>query len=139
MNIYFAGSISGGRAFLPVYIEMVSYLQNKKHIVLTEHIIQPDVRKHEEQYTDVEVYERDMRWLRQSDAVIAEVSNPSLGVGIEVCTALQLNKSVLCLARDGIFLTKMITGNRHPRLSVYRYKQPADWQRALDEFIETLL
>ena len=138
MNLYFAGSISGGRAFLSTYIDMVTFLQYKEHVVLTEHIIKPDVVEHENQYTDNQIYDRDINWLRQSDALIAEVSNPSLGVGIEIATALQQDKPVLCLVHDEVFLTKMITGNRHPRLRVVRYEKSADWQRAMDEFIESM-
>ena len=139
MNLYFAGSISGGRAFLSTYVDMVTFLQNKEHIVLTEHIIKPDVVEHENQYTDIEIYKRDMAWLRQSDALIAEVSNPSLGVGIEIATALGQNKPVLCLVHDQVFLTKMITGNPHPGLHVVRYEKKIDWQRAVDDFLNVLL
>ncbi|MDZ7724407.1 MAG: nucleoside 2-deoxyribosyltransferase [candidate division KSB1 bacterium] len=138
MNLYFAGSISGGRAFLSTYVDMVTFLQNKEHVVLTEHIIKPDVVEHENQYTDIEIFERDMAWLRQSDALIAEVSNPSLGVGIEIATALQQDKPVLCLVHNEVFLTKMITGNRHPSLRVVRYEKCSDWQRTVDDFLDLL-
>jgi len=51
--------------------------------VPTEHIIAPDVLAAEKQLTAQDIYQRDVDWLTESDAAIAEISNPSLGVGYE--------------------------------------------------------
>ena len=40
-----------------------------------------------------------MQWLSQSHVVVAEVTQPSLGVGFEIARAVTLNKPVLCLFR----------------------------------------
>ncbi len=48
-----------------------------------------------------DVYERDTAWIRACDALVAEVSTPSHGVGYEVAYALSLGKPVLCVYRTG--------------------------------------
>jgi hypothetical protein len=44
MKIYFGGSIAGGRQYLETYQKIVSYLKSAGHQVLTEHVVQPNVR-----------------------------------------------------------------------------------------------
>ena len=53
----------------------------------------------EENLTDNEILERDMQWLSQAHVVVAEVTQPSLGVGFEIARAITLNKPILCLFR----------------------------------------
>ena len=51
----------------------------------------------QEKLSEREIYERDMKWLLEADAVIAEVSNASLGVGYEIARAEMMQKPLLCL------------------------------------------
>ena len=53
----------------------------------------------EKNLNDAEILERDMQWLSQCQVVVAEVTQPSLGVGFEIARAITLNKPVLCLFR----------------------------------------
>ena len=46
---------------------------------------------------------------------------PSHGVGYEIGYALGEEKPVLCLYQEGRQLSKMISGNPHPRLQVKPY------------------
>ena len=66
--------------------------------VLTEHISDSELGvTGEDGMSDVEIYERDMEWLMSCDAVIGEVTAPSLGVGYEIGCAELSQKPVLCL------------------------------------------
>lgn len=62
----------------------------------------------EKSLNDTEILERDMQWLSQAQVVVAEVTQPSLGVGFEIARAITLNKPVLCLFRPSSGLRKMI-------------------------------
>jgi nucleoside 2-deoxyribosyltransferase len=135
MNIYFGGSIAGGRKYLETYQKIVSYLKSAGHQVLTEHVVQPDVLELEEQFTAEQIYTRDIQWLHQCDCLIAEVSNPSLGVGYEICYALRINKPVLCLYRKGIFLTRMLIGNTSKNLLVKEYETDPEWKEIIESFL----
>lgn len=134
MNIYFGGSIAGGRQYLATYQRIVAYLKSRGHRVLTEHVVKPDVLEWEKDFTAEQIYTRDIQWLKECDCMIAEVSNPSLGVGYEICYALRINKPVLCLYRKGLFLTCMLTGNTADGLLVKEYEEDREWEEIIDLF-----
>ncbi|NIM13587.1 MAG: deoxyribonucleoside 5'-monophosphate N-glycosidase [Candidatus Aminicenantes bacterium] len=135
MNIYFGGSIAGGRQYLATYQQIVAYLKSCGHRVLTEHVVKPDVFEWEKDFTAEQIYTRDIQWLNECDCMIAEVSNPSLGVGYEICYALRINKPVLCLYRKGIFLTRMLIGNTSDGLLVKEYQEDRELEEIIDMFL----
>jgi 2'-deoxynucleoside 5'-phosphate N-hydrolase len=126
MNIYFACSITGGRDFEAVYQAMVRALLADGHTVPTAHLAAPEVRQMEAVIQPAEVYSRDVAWIRAADALIAEVSTPSHGVGYEIGYALGLGKPVLCCAQAGRSISKMITGNPDPQLTIKTYTTTAE-------------
>jgi nucleoside 2-deoxyribosyltransferase len=121
MNIYFACSITGGRDFEPVYQAIVAALLADGHTIPTAMLASSDVHQLETIVQPAEVYARDVAWIRAVDVLIAEVSTPSHGVGYEIGYALMLGKPVLCCAQEGHTVSKMLTGNPDPHLSVKTY------------------
>ncbi len=83
------------------------------------------------------IYTRDMLWLEQADALVAEVSAPSLGVGYEISCALHSRKiPVLCLAHAGVkSLSAMISGNTAKGFSLERYRTDEDMRRSIRGFL----
>ncbi len=138
MKIYFSGSISGGREHAAIYQQLVAHLQSLGHDVLSAHVADPAVLEREQDTPPRLVFERDVAWVQQCDAMIAEVSTPSLGVGYEYGLAVQLGKPVLCVYRAGVRLSKMITGNPAPNLKVAAYATEADLERLTLAFLEAL-
>jgi hypothetical protein len=138
MKIYFSGSIAGGRKYLTTYQKMVGCIRELGHTVLTEHIIHPRVLDLEKRYIPREIYTRDIQWIEECDCMIAEVSNPSLGVGYEICYALRINKPVLCLYEKGIFLTRMLVGNTSKGLAVKEYDAEERWKDWITRFLQML-
>ncbi len=136
MKIYFCGSIAGGRQSAAVYPVIVDHLEASGHSVLTKHVARPDVLRWEDVKTPQEVFGRDMAWLRECDAVVAEVTAPSLGVGYEIAEALHLRKPVLCVYREGVNLTKLLTGNTEPGIAVLAYTSEAAMLGSIDAFLE---
>ena len=122
MNIYFACSITGGREFERIYQELTAALLADGHEIPTAHPAGSNVLALEAVAAAREIYERDVNWIREAQALIAEVSVPSHGVGYEIAFALHEGKPVLCLHQEGRKISKMISGNPHPRLSVQTYK-----------------
>ena len=138
MNIYFACSITGGREFERIYQDLMAGLLADGHEIPTAHLAESNVLALEAVTSAREVYERDVIWIRKADALIAEVSAPSHGVGYEIAFALNLGKPVLCIYQQGRKISKMISGNPHPKLTVQFYK---DSKSAIDlalEFIKNL-
>src|SRR5216117_256840 len=132
-KVYFCGSIRGGRSLQPLYASIVDFLAQRGYDVLTSHVAARDVIAEEQREGGdaAQIYERDIRWLLECDLVIAEVSIPSLGVGVEVATAQHLGKSIICLCRTDVALSAMIEGN--PGLRVIRYGDEAELMNLLDK------
>ncbi len=138
MNIYFACSITGGREFESMYQELTSALLAAGHEIPTAHIAGSDVLQLEAVVPARQVYERDVIWIRNADALIAEVSVPSHGVGYEIAFALNAGKPVLCLFQEGRKISKMISGNPHPNLRVQAYKTSGDAINLAQDFLTKL-
>lgn len=112
MKIYFAGSIRGGRQDKDLYAQIIPLLR-KFGTVLTEHVADNNLSNAGESMPSEFIYNRDMDWLKQSDVIVAEVTQPSLGVGYEVASAEIMGKKILCIYRNGENLSAMIGGNKN--------------------------
>ncbi|XP_029387377.1 2'-deoxynucleoside 5'-phosphate N-hydrolase 1 isoform X1 [Mus pahari] len=99
-SVYFCGSIRGGREDQALYARIVSRLRRYGK-VFTEHVADAELEPRGEEAAggDQFIHERDLAWLRQADVVVAEVTQPSLGVGYELGRAVALGKPILCLFR----------------------------------------
>ena len=110
MDLYLSCSLTGGRQDQPVVAALVDRMEALGHRVLTAHLAAESAMAADGGLSPEAVFDRDTAWLRGSDAVIAEVSTPSHGVGFEIAYALERGKPVLCLAREGVRVSKMLTG-----------------------------
>jgi len=139
LKIYFAGSIRGGRQDAAKYLELIEFLGTLAE-VLTEHVGASELgNQGENTLSDHEIHHRDVEWLESCDAVIAEVTNPSLGVGYEIGIAEKLGKPVLCLfdeSQTEFRLSAMLSGNG--KIQVGRYQAIGEAKRQITEFVSTL-
>lgn len=134
MRIYFAGSIRGGRQDKELYMQLIEHCQ-KHGEVLTEHIGDKTLSTlGEDGPDDAYIYARDMAWLDAADVVVAEVTQPSLGVGYEIGWA-ESRKPVLCLYREtkGRRPSAMISGNE--KLAFHMYGNVHEAKKIIDEFL----
>lgn len=134
-KIYFAGSIRGGREDAGLYAQIIHHMK-QFGTVLTEHVgySGPDSGG-VEQLSDQEIYDRDMKWLLSCDAVVAEVTTVSMGVGYELGQAVAKGKKVLCLYRphNGRHLSAMIAGC--PGIQLVLYTEPVEAVSAVTRFL----
>ncbi|XP_065769422.1 5-hydroxymethyl-dUMP N-hydrolase [Muntiacus reevesi] len=140
LSLYFCGSIRGGREDRELYVRIVSRLR-RFGVVLTEHVAAAEVDESGEEAAggDRFIHDRDLAWLQQADAVVAEVTQPSLGVGYELGRAVALHKPVLCLFRpqSGRVLSAMIRGAADgSRFLVWDYEE-AEVEALLDRYFES--
>ena len=113
MKIYFSGSIRGGRGDVSIYQEIISYLKQFGK-VLTEHVGDDSLKSTGEVgKNNKAIHDRDLELLLESDIVIAEVTNPSLGVGYEIAKAIEYQKKIFCIYRniDNKQISAMILGS----------------------------
>ncbi|XP_072292996.1 5-hydroxymethyl-dUMP N-hydrolase [Eucyclogobius newberryi] len=140
-RIYFCGSIRGGRDDVHVYQRIVHALRTHG-TVLTEHVTHGGLTDAGEtsESGDKQIHDRDLDWLQQSHAVVAEVTQPSLGVGYELGRAVDLDKPVLCLFRpeSGRRLSAMIRGAADGRRFVVQDYSPDQVQSILNQFFSQI-
>ncbi len=135
MKIYFACSITGGRQDEDIYSYIIGVLHADGYDVPSAVFALPHgVDEHEMKAP--QVYQRDTQWIRESDVLIAEVSTPSHGVGYEIGFALNLEKPVLCLHRQDFKISKMISGNPHPKLQIEQYTDQEELKEILGTFLD---
>ena len=135
MNIYFSCSITGGRRDQAIYQHIVDHLTAKGHDVPTAHLSRSDILDEEKVIDPLEVYNRDVKWVEECESLVAEVSTPSHGVGYEIALALFLGKPVFCCYREGVKVSKMLTGNTYSNLIIFGYTDEKDLLAALDHFL----
>ena len=134
MKIYFAGSIRGGRADAGIYKEMIDHIKLKAQ-VLTEHVGYQDLILIEQGISrDRIIYSQDTSWLMEADILVAECTNPSLGVGYELCYA--ENLGIPChifYRKKDTELSALIKGD--PYFNVYPYETTEELFKILDDII----
>ena len=141
MNIYLACTVRGDRGAITAARALAVSLECLGHTVLTRHLLADDVETGESALTEREVFERDLRWLDSADLLIAEASGSSYGVGFEVGYVLgradATGQRVLLFydAQRRAMVSRLISGNSHPRCTTYPYRDAADLLR----FVETFL
>ena len=138
MKIYFAGSIRGGRQDAAKYLELIEFLGTLAE-VLTEHVGAVELGDQgENTLSDHEIHRRDVEWLESCDAVIAEVTNPSLGVGYEIGIAEKLGKPVLCLfdeSQPEFRLSAMLSGNS--KVQTFKYHALGQAKQKITDFLDS--
>ncbi|XP_040034061.1 5-hydroxymethyl-dUMP N-hydrolase isoform X2 [Gasterosteus aculeatus] len=142
MKVYFCGSIRGGRDDVRVYRRIVQKLQSYGS-VLTEHVSFTEISERGEDASsagDRSIHDRDVDWLRQCDVVVAEVTQPSLGVGYELGRAVAMEKRIFCLFRptSGRNLSAMIRGAADGDVFVVKDYIEDEVENVLEEFFKHL-
>ena len=122
MNIYFCGSIRGGRDLAAMYAKMIKMLGSYGK-VLTEHLgSNEEIETKDRILSDRAIHDRDLQWIVESDVLVAEVTVPSLGVGYEIGRAIEMGKPVLCLfQQDSEYnISAMISGSNKVEMTYYK-------------------
>ncbi|XP_072030494.1 uncharacterized protein [Amphiura filiformis] len=150
-KIYFCGSIRAGCQDRELYLRMIEKLQSYGQ-VLTEHVFynikdpsmdgmipNPVTGKVK---TDKEIHDGDVTWLDESSVVVAEVTQPSLGVGYEIGRAVAMNKKILCLFRSADTdkrLSAMIQGAHNNSTFIVKHYKEEEFPAILKEFFDQTL
>jgi nucleoside 2-deoxyribosyltransferase len=124
LRVYFAGSISQSRADLDQYMRIIEMLGDDYQI--SSDAADAELFQHEAHLSNREIYQQEMRELGQSDVMIAEVSEASLGVGYQIAHAERLGKPILCLTRPGDRISPMLIGSARIEVGLYDTLDEAD-------------
>jgi nucleoside 2-deoxyribosyltransferase len=136
MNIFFIGSIRGGRANQPRYAHIVETLA-QYGTVSSQHVSDEALSEFgETRLTGAEILERELATLATCDVVVAEVTTPSLGVGYLIGRATMQNKKVIALYNgdDTLMLSGIIKGDK--QVDLHTYKTDTDIDSILSVFFK---
>lgn len=137
-KVYFACAIAGGRDYAFVYKDLVKVMKEGDVSVLGELFADPnlvaDLGTNPES-TPQHIWKRDTAWLHEADALIAEATQPSLGVGYQIARAEAMQKPVLVLfyKKSVKRFSWMISGS--PAIQTYEYAEHAEAKQAIKDFI----
>ncbi len=134
MKVYLATSIMGASRDLELARDIVDYIKSLGHEVLTEDVIKKYWNK---DIPPEEVFKRDIGLLNSSDALIADVTHPSLGVGYEICMAVERRKPTMAFAWEGVRVSKLIEGN--PNLKFTRISSLEELKAEISSFLENVV
>jgi len=123
MKIFFTASVSAGREYIANHQKIVECLINLGHQVLSKHVASQNLTQKGKDSPPKFIFEREKERILKADVVMAEVTQPSTGVGFLVSFALRCGKPVLVLfykeADD--LLSPMIVGNPSANLYLEHY------------------
>ncbi|MFW9851057.1 MAG: nucleoside 2-deoxyribosyltransferase [Candidatus Thorarchaeota archaeon] len=104
------------------YQGVVNHLESRGITVFAPQFLEPA--------EPAEIYRRDVEQVRKCDVIIAEVSNPSLGVGMEIMLAREIETPILLFRQSNAKpLSKMVEGT--DRKALFEYT-------SVDEVVEIL-
>lgn len=136
-KVYFACSIRGG-GDTSLYQAIVDAIKDAGGDVLSEVFVHDAINYGGSPLPADEIYKRDIQMIHDSDIMIAEVTNPSLGVGYELAYAEKLGRPILCLfnVTSEKKLSAMIAGNSYNTIA---YKKPDEIAETVRAFMQTQL
>lgn len=138
-KIYFACSIAGGRDHVHLYGDIVDYIKacgvSLSSEMFADKVLKPEVGVN---LDPAFVWQRDIKWVKDADAIVAEVTQPSLGVGYEIALAEQHQKPVLALFNTASErrLSPMIAGN--PNIQIVEYKDVEELEKQIKNFVASI-
>jgi len=137
MRVYLAAAMTSPERDLPAIAGLVAHLERSGHQVPTRHVADPNGRELDSALSDEQLAGRDLDWLASSDALVAEVTTPSHGVGIEVMAAVQRLLPALLLYRRGHRVSRLLLGL--PFVRAAAYDEVAEAAAAIDAFLANVL
>jgi len=126
LKIYFTASTSFDGKLKEEYKKIISQIKKRRHIILSgEQIINPKQLKKDAVLPKEKLFQRQKELIEKADCIVAEVSQPSLGVGGEIVYALIKEKPVLALLLENYEnkISPMIAGNPSDNLFLEIYNQ----------------
>jgi 2'-deoxynucleoside 5'-phosphate N-hydrolase len=142
-KVFFGCSMRGGFSNVRQdYLrEIPELIESLGHELVSKHQVSATFDKDESPLTEVQIHDRDVRFLLDADYVIAEISNPSLGVGGEISDACWYEKPVLCIYQEALsnsisaYIRGMAGSEFTPKLKEVSYKDLKDLKEKIIKFI----
>lgn len=136
MKVFFSAPINGRDLYEQNYTKIVDDLRTRGYKVQSDHVLKVDKSRLQEisDKSRIEYYKKLVRWISESDLVVAEVSRSSVSIGHEITLALEKGKNVIalsCISRGPAILLAL----KSEKLQMVKYGLD-DLHNVLDKAIE---
>lgn len=120
---------------------LTEILQEEGFFILNSHTTEEGSIDKENRFDTTQIHERNLKWIEQCDFMIAEISNPSLGVGAEISDAIALRKPIIgvfCI--DKLKVSAYIRGKlkKTGTCRYSKYNNENDFIEKVKEFSKTV-
>jgi len=139
MRIYLACTVRGDRGGVAAGRAICERLRHHGHEVITAHLLDDNLETAESELTEEAVFRRDLAWLSTCDALVAEASGSSFGVGFEVGYVLARSdrtgqRVVLLYDRARASqVSRLVVGNVHPACTTVAYDSVDELVAVIDQ------
>ena len=148
-DVFVAGSLRHApREWWKIYENIAKLVKELGYTVHVPHIdTLNEINRGEEDLhnpdLDIEIrtkaYQANFEAIRKAKLMIAEVTRPSTGTGVEIQFAMQLKKKIICLANKDADVTSMILGPANlGMIEMIRYNDEEDALAKLRELLSNL-
>jgi 2'-deoxynucleoside 5'-phosphate N-hydrolase len=134
MRVYLSAAMTNPHRETEIIRALEQQILALGHVVLTPQIAAEDALGQDRHLSNAEVAQRDLALATSCDALLAEVSTPSHGVGIEVLAATQQAVPTLLLHRGAVRVSRLLLGLPGPTTVAYHSVQEA--MDAASSFLE---
>jgi nucleoside 2-deoxyribosyltransferase len=124
-NVYLSVPLVANRDMRTALV-IAGVIKSSGHELISPWVINKDPN---DGLTEAGVFERDTKAVMRCDKIVADVSTPSLGVGMEVMLAHTLEKQVICAYRQGTRVSWMVKGL--PGAMLIEFRDEADLEEKL--------
>jgi len=119
LRVYLSVPMIANRS-LPRALLMAKAIRDSGHTVSSPWVLGPLEKS---QPSVVDIFERDRTGAEESDAIVADVSEPSTGVGMEIMAAYKARRRVIVVARRGSVKSAMLLHMKEKELVEYGDEQ----------------
>lgn len=106
-------------------------IENLNHTIVSKWVTKQDSGLTME---PIDVFKRDVKGIRECDVLVAETSDPSHGVGMEIMLAYLEGKKIICLLKKGAIISRMLLGL--PNILIIEYTSERQIAIILKELLD---
>ena len=115
MKVYLSVPMIANRA-LPRAQLMAKAITDAGHTITSPWVLGPIENADP---TLVNVFQRDRKATEESDAIVADVTEPSIGVGMELMAAYKMRRKIILVAKKGKVTSRMLMHMDHKETVEY--------------------
>lgn len=123
MRVYLSVPMIANRA-LPRAQLMARAIADAGHSITSPWVLGPI--EHQDPKV-VDVFQRDTRATEESDAIVADVTEPSIGVGMELMAAYKSRKKIFLVFKKGRVTSRMLMHMDHKEVIEYEEEEEIYW------------